>query len=211
MVTKKYYSQDGQDKFILENIFTHQAKGLFVDIGANDGISFSNTYAFEQKGWTGYCVEPLDEVYESLVKNRPGSYCVNAIISDISGESEFLSIEGYCQMLSGELKKYDPQHLKRIDEEIAQYGGSKKLVTITSYMFDDLIKEKEIDYLSIDVEGGELDIIKSIDFEKYFIKVISIENNYGDMEMVNLIQSFGFQFVANLGRDNIFVNSKLLK
>lgn len=211
MTVREYYSQDGQDKFILENIFPFQMEGIFVDIGANDGITFSNTYVFEKIGWKGYCIEPLDEMFKLLVKNRPGSKCIQAIISDSTGDAEFLSIEGYSQMLSGELRKYDPQHLKRIDEEIMQYGGSKKIVKINSYKFEDLIKNEIIDYLSIDVEGGELDIVKSIDFEKYFIKVLSIENNYDDEKMIRLIESFGFQFVNILGRDNIFINSKILK
>lgn len=209
MIKKEYYSQNGQDRYIMETYFPLQTEGLFVDIGANDGITLSNTYAFEKRGWTGYCIEPLDDMFKLLVQNRPASKCIHAIISDVTGKSEFLSIEGYSQMLSGELKKYDPRHLERVDREIAYYGGSKKVVKVNSYRFEDIIKHKVIDYLSIDVEGGELDIIKNINFQKYFVKIISIENNFKDNYMINLIMSFGFDYMGTLGGDNIFKNAKL--
>jgi len=209
MVNQQYYSQDGQDKYILGTFFPYEKKGVFVDIGANDGITFSNTYAFERRGWTGYCIEPLAIVFPTLQANRPGSTCIQAVISDSKGKTDFLAINGHCEMLSGEMRKYDSRHLERIEREIAEHGGTKKLVPINCYRFEDLIKLKEIDYLSIDVEGGELDIIKDIDFEKYYVKVLSIENNYRDPGMVDLIESYGFHFVNNLGRDNIFLNASI--
>jgi len=208
-VNEQYYSQDGQDKYILETFFPYEKKGVFVDIGANDGITFSNTYAFEKRGWTGYCIEPLDKVFPILQANRPGSMCIQAVISDFRGKTDFLAINGYCEMLSGEMKKYDPRHLERIEKEIAEHGGTKKLVPTYSYRFEDLIKLEDIDYLSIDVEGGELDIIQSIDFKKYYVKVLSVENNYHDVKMADLIESYGFHFVNNLGRDNIFLNANI--
>jgi len=209
MSIQEYYSQDGQDKFVMESYFPYRSEGTFVDIGANDGITYSNTYAFELQGWTGYCIEPLKSAFTKLVKNRPRSKCINALISDKAGKSEFLSIEGYCEMLSGEVKKYDPQHLERINNEILQYGGNKEVVKINAYRFDDLIKDEIIDFLSIDVEGGELDIIKDIDFSRHFIKVICIENNYHDISMISLIQSFGYRFVGSFGMDNIFRHVKI--
>jgi len=65
-----YFSQNGQDEFFLEELFVGQDSGFFVDIGANDGVTFSNTYALERKGWRGLCVEPHPDVFEQLRRNR---------------------------------------------------------------------------------------------------------------------------------------------
>jgi len=82
------------------------------------------------------------------------------------------------------------------------------VITVKSYKFDEVIEDTVIDYLSIDVEGGELDIVKTIDFNKYFVKVMSIENNYEDEEMISLIESYGFEHICDMECDNIFKNSK---
>lgn len=208
---REYYSQDGQDKFIMETFFPFQMQGTFVDIGANDGIDLSNTYAFEKRGWKGYCIEPLVDVFKKLVVNRPNSICVNSIISDKTGQSDFLAVEAtsHIKMLSGELKKYDRRHLARINREITTHGGSTEVIKVKSYRFEDIIEPTTIDYLSIDVEGGEYDIVKSIDFNKYDIKIMSVENNYEEKSMITLIESFGFQHIYNIGADNIYITKNL--
>ena len=60
----KYYSQFEQDKFIYENYFINKTKGYFVDIGAHDGITFSNSKFFEELGWDGVCIEPNPKIFE---------------------------------------------------------------------------------------------------------------------------------------------------
>ncbi|CAM4406986.1 methyltransferase, FkbM family [Pedobacter westerhofensis] len=209
MSDKNYYSQFGQDQYILETFFSSQMSGTYVDIGAYDGVLISNTYAFAKRGWTGYCIEPLEDIYQQLVKNRPESVCINAIISDSTGESEFLSISDGPRMLSGEMSKYHPDHLKRIDTELIRDGGTKELIRIKSYRFEDVIRHHIVDLLSVDVEGGELDILKSIDYDKYYIKIITVENNYGDPEIAEFMKSVGFDYVANRG-DQIFKNRRFL-
>src|SRR3972149_7086762 len=76
-IQPKYYSQYQQDKWLYENIFKNNTNGFFVDIGASDGIKFSNTYFFEKMlGWNGVCVEPLPDIYKRLIKNR-NCICIN--------------------------------------------------------------------------------------------------------------------------------------
>jgi len=88
-----YFSQFGQDKWIIERLFPSKRNGFFVDIGANDGITLSNTYFLEKKGWNGLAVEPIPPVYEKLVKNRQ-CIAVNGCIAPTSGKEIFRVITG---------------------------------------------------------------------------------------------------------------------
>lgn len=200
----KYYSQDGQDKFLIENLFKNKNNGFYVDIGANDGVSLSNTKVLEDIGWEGICVEPLPNSFEKLVNSRKCK-SFNVAINNDNSEIEFLKIDGYSEMLSGILENYDKRHLERIDRELVRFGGKKEVIKIKGIKFSDLITEKNIDYVSIDVEGSELNILKSIDFNFHNIKCISVENNYGTKEVEEYLNGFGFKYLTNIGADNFFV------
>lgn len=202
----KYYSQDGQDKFLYEEIFKDKKNGFFVEIGANDGVTLSNTKFFEDMGWEGVCVEPLPKSFEKLKLNRKCA-CHNKVISNLDGEVEFLKIDGYSEMLSGILNKYDTRHLERVNRELKTYGGNKEIIKIESVKFSNLITEKNIDYISIDVEGSEMDIIKSIDFNKHNIYCISVENNYGEKNIEDYLNGFGYKLIKVVGADNFFIKN----
>ena len=93
-VETPYYSQYGQDKIINERIFNSKRNGFFVDIGANDGITGSNTYFFEKElNWTGVCIEPQPDIFHKLTDNRE-TECHNCAISPKSGSAKFLKEEG---------------------------------------------------------------------------------------------------------------------
>ena len=126
----KYYSQSGQDKFINEKLFKEKRNGIFLDIGANDGITLSNTYFFEKElGWKGICFEPLLEAFNKLQKSR-SSININACASNEDKIDHFLSISGYGEMLSGLKSNYDERHLLRIEETIKEHGGSKNEIEV---------------------------------------------------------------------------------
>ena len=79
----------GQDVFIYENFFPNKRDGVFIDIGAAEGVSRSNSYFFEKElGWSGICIEAQKHSYGKLIKNR-NSICVNACLSDKEEEVEF--------------------------------------------------------------------------------------------------------------------------
>ncbi len=213
LLCKGYFSQPsvGQDNYLNEHIFKGKKNGIFVDIGAHDGITHSNTYFFEKElHWTGICIEPLPIVFEKLKQNRK-SILVNGCIGLQSGESPFLMVEGYPEMLSGLQETYDPRHLDRLHAEIAQYGGSYTIALVKVYLLMDLLKLHEIthiDYLSIDTEGSEFAILKTIDFDRVTIDVLSIENNYKDEAIRRFLSGYGFSLVAVLGnQDEIYVNA----
>ena len=128
--THGFYSQYGQDTFIVKEIFHEMPGGFFVEVRAHDGITQSNTYYLEKNlGWKGICIEPNLRIYEKLRKNRK-CLCLNTAISDQPGNFRFLKIDGYSEMLSGLIEKYDPRHVERIKKEIGIYGGIAVEITV---------------------------------------------------------------------------------
>lgn len=110
-------------------------------------------------------------------------------------------------MLSGLINEYDIRHLYRIEAEIQQYGGDKEIIEVECFNINDLLSEYNIsyiDYCSLDVEGAELNILRSIDFENISIDVFTIENNYKTDEIKNFMHSKGYDLVATLGCDEVF-------
>jgi FkbM family methyltransferase len=179
-----FYSQDKQDQFLETNIFKGYKNGIFMDIGAHDGISINNTLYFEKNNnWTGYNVEPIKSVYDKLIINRPNCINLNCAISDTDGTAEFIFNKGYTEMISGLKKNYDSRHYNRLQRENAQMGSTTEIITVPTKRIDTICNNyniTHIHYLSIDVEGAEYDVIKSIDFDRVFIDVIGFENNYND-------------------------------
>lgn len=206
-----YYSQYGQDKYLDEHYFRGKKDGVFVDIGAHNGVALSNTKYFEERGWTGICIEPIPETFQELRRNR-SAVCIQGCISDKPGKAQFLRIDGYSEMLSGLVDKYHPQHLDRVRQELSmpQYEGSAAVIDVDCFLLNDLLEQHalyHIDYLSLDTEGGELDILKAIDFSTFVIDVIDVENNYQDQELVDFLVSKGYRLIAHIGCDDIFVHS----
>lgn len=210
-MSKQYYSQSGQDKYLNKKLFRNKRNGFFLDIGANDGVTYSNTYFFEKElGWKGICIEPIPSVFEKLENNRK-SININGCISDFEGEGVFYEVSGYAEMLSGLKSKYDSRHLNRIKNEIKEYGGSLKETTVKCFNLNKILEAhnvQKIDYCSIDIEGGELDVLRTIDFNKIHVRAISVENNYSDIHIYQLLTEKGFEKITNLGGDEIYIKRR---
>lgn len=215
LVFSEYYSQCGQDKFVNETFFKNHRHGVFVDIGAHNGISFSNTYFFEKElEWTGICVEPIAHVFNQLQKNRT-CLCICGCIStdDHNSMHSFLQISGYPEMLSGLIDKFDPKHLSRILHEIQEYGGSYKIIDVPCYNLNKILEDAgihHVNFLSLDTEGGEFEILQNFDFSKCQVDVITVEDNYRIHPFISLLADKGFEFVTALNQDLIFVHNNLL-
>jgi len=179
-----YVSQDNQDKYLEENIFKGYKNGFFVDVGAHDGLSINNTLYFEKyNNWRGVNIEPIKEVYDKLVVNRPMSININVAVCNSDGETDFLCNKGHTEMISGIKATFDARHLKRLHAENDQTGSVTEIIKIQTKKLETIFTENKIthiNYLSIDVEGAEFEVIKSINFNKVFIDVIAFENNFND-------------------------------
>lgn len=205
---ENYFSQYKQDKFLNEVVFFNKKNGFFIDIGAHDGISFSNSLFFERfNGWKGICVEPNPSVFNKLVSNRK-SINLNVCIGSENKKVKFTQIEGYCEMLSGITEKYDNRHVERINNDIQIKGGKKTEIEVDMIPLNgiDELKNKKIDFISIDTEGNEFDIVNSINFDLLDVKSLVIENNYKDDRTAACLNSLGFELIYKLDCDEVFLN-----
>jgi FkbM family methyltransferase len=187
--------------------FKGRKQGFYIDIGANDGLTLNNTYIFEQLGWTGICVEPVPDVFLKLRQNRKCD-CYNAAITERSGdEVNFIKASGV-DMLSGLESEMAEGHKKRIMDE----KGKLEIIKVQALSFNDLMSNYAdtnfIDFMSIDVEGAEMSILKAIDFNKYFFGLITVENNEeaaGNMgNLKKYMLEKGYEAFLDLGLDIMF-------
>lgn len=203
----KYFSQCEQDEFIDKVLFNKKQNGFFIEIGAHDGITISNSLFFEKnRNWEGICIEPNPTVFEKLAKNRK-SINLNVCIGDSNDAVKFTQIEGYAEMLSGVSNKYDKRHLERIKKEISVNGGEIKSIEVQMMRLEAIsqINDRCIDFISIDTEGNEFDIVKSIDFKKIHVRVLVIENNYNDENLAHFLRSKNYILIATLATDEIYI------
>jgi|GEM_PF-627440 len=208
-----YYSQYGQDKYVRRKFFPTRDDGFFIEVGADDGVDKSNTLYFEQLGWSGICVEPSPTRFQKLAKNRD-CVCLNKAIHHSSESLEFMDIEGYGKGLSGIIENYDSRHLERIDQEIS---GNEKTVSVNKVMVEcvplaDVLDEMgitHVDYISIDVEGSELDVLKSIDFSKVTFDVLVIEDNYRSKALREFLKEKGYRRHKRIKIDEIFISKSI--
>lgn len=212
-----YYAGNKIDEFLSTYIFKQHKNGYFVDVGANDGVTINNTLFFEKYyNWSGINVEPLDEPYNKLIINRPNSINLNLAIDNKDGETEFIYNTGYTEMISGLKKTYDPRHFNRLTNELHANGGTSTLKIVKTKTLKTIFRENcitHINYLSIDVEGGEKNVLESIDFNDVFIDVISFEDNFSDVTkgVIKFMEENNYIFVGRFG-DIIMIhkNSKFI-
>lgn len=160
-----YHSQIGQDAWV-HSILGNKKDGFFIELGAVDGIEYSNTLFFEQTlKWNGLCIEPNPYYSESLKKSR------NCIISYdcISDENDKTVNFTLCEMASGIENTAGPFTK-------GQYYIEKKTRRLDT-LLDEINAPKVIDYLSLDVEGHEFEVLRNFDFSKYMFNCITVEHN----------------------------------
>ena len=153
-----------------------RAPGYFVEFGATDGISMSNTYVFEKLfGWNGLLIEPARIWKSQLIKNRASSLDFRCVF-DLSGERvAFNESENAVYSTIQDFSQNDKHAEERIN------GGQYLVDTISlNDVLEDHNAPKTIDYLSIDTEGSEYQILQALDFGAWTFRVITVEHNYTD-------------------------------
>jgi FkbM family methyltransferase len=187
--------------------FKGKREGFFLDIGAYDGKTYSNTYVFEQIGWKGVCLEPLPEAFARLRQNRRCD-CYNLAMSDETGEgADFIRAAGV-ETLSGLESKMASGHKDWIIRE----QGLVERIKVKTITFGDLMSRYPgltgIDFLSLDVEGAEMSILETIDFSVYRFGLIAIEcidESPGESgKLKAFMREKGYEVLLDVGLDLIF-------
>ncbi len=158
-------SQAGQDYWVYGEAFNEKKCGYFLDIGAHDGMTFSNTYLLEAKyGWSGICVEANPLTFLKLEKTRKAK-CLNICLDRCEGEVDF-ALRG----VMGGIMGLDNEESDTIPEEVIKLR-STPLVKV----LEDQHVPRVIYYMSIDVEGAEERVLGGFDFHKYTFRCFTIE------------------------------------
>lgn len=183
-------SQLGQDIFVLlEKDFKRD--GFFVEFGATDGIGHSNTYLLEKRfGWRGILAEPAQIWHEALKRNRSASIEFDCVWKESGKALKFNVVPDATLSTITEFNNRDFHADKRKSGEIYE---------VQTISLQDLLKRHgapaEIDYLSIDTEGSEFEILSNFDFSSYNISVITCEHNYtlDRQRIFDLLRSKGYE------------------
>ncbi|RYG91449.1 FkbM family methyltransferase [Loktanella sp. IMCC34160] len=199
-----YASQAGQD-MVLDGLFQKKTGGTFVDIGGYDGVTGSNTLFFEQnRGWTGVLVEPMPDQLAKAGAARKCP-CLGYAAADRDGEATFIAVtEGFTQM-SGLEATYDPSMLTRVRNDPRH---AESAITVQTRMISSILKEAaltEPDFISLDIEGGELAALRVFPFDRHAVRAWAIENNTGTPEIAQLMKANGYDLVEFCGPDEIYL------
>jgi FkbM family methyltransferase len=205
-------SQLRQDLNVLEH-YKFKKAGYFVDIGASDGISLSNTYILEKDyDWRGICVEPILSDFIKLTGCRNKSICVNKAVYNTSNLKMKFAVKHF-NMCSGLVETMDDA--VTIDNKVYDRSVNhdlKEIIDVYTVTLNDLLNNcnapKYIEYLSLDTEGSELEILRSIDFNTYKFGVIDVEHNFVEprrSEIRTLLEKYGYKFNKENNFDDNYI------
>ena len=197
----EHLGEFGEDIFI-RRFFKNEIKGFYVDIGCYHPIKGSLTYYLFKKGWKGLNVD-LSKVSVDLFKiSRPRDYNINAAVTDFDGDTSY----------------YESGVINQQNSLISE--NEKKKIKVKAYKLNTLLNDfkiSQVDYLNIDVEGNELKVISSFDFEKFQPKLISIEQNVYNSEKLfddechKFLSAKGYFLTSKIGVTCIYLDKKYEK
>ncbi|WP_418602698.1 FkbM family methyltransferase [Mycolicibacterium sp. SCSIO 43805] len=185
-------SQYRQDIFALSRL-GFKSGGYFVEFGATNGVMLSNTYLLEKRfGWSGILAEPAASWHKELHKNRSAHIETRCVWSDSDSALPFLEVD---HAGLSTLKRYTNSDL----HHESRFTGREYAVQTIS--MSDLLRKFNapslIDFLSIDTEGSEFEILSNFDFESYKFQVVVVEHNYTPMreKIHSLLSGHGYRRV----------------
>ncbi len=200
-------SQSLQDLKALK-LLSGKKNGFYVEFGADDGIQNSNTYYLNKKfGWHGILAEPNPNRYLELKKNRSGDFISNALIwNEKDVEFEF-TVAGQLSTIS----KFVESDFMKKDRKLATEVKVKLKTTDLETVLNNANAPKDIDFLSIDTEGSEFEILENFNFNKYIFKVICVEHNNNEEKinkLNNLLLNKGYvtDLTFSQGVDGFYVH-----
>lgn len=175
-IYKRYnisFSKSGED-MQLKQLLRASKKGVYVDVGCWDPVKASNTYYFQLRGWKGICIDPNPKMKELFSKKRKSDIFVNSAVGLGNEKLTYYMLEDkFSSMNTLDFSFIQNSNLE--DKVVAK----KEIITISlKDLLDKYIDQNEkIDFLDIDVEGFDLEVLKSNDWIKYRPKVILIESD----------------------------------
>lgn len=197
-------SQLGADQWVLTY---KKGPGFFLDIGSFDGVVLSNTKRLESNGWKGIAVDPLAANYE----HRPNTIVVREVLSNESGKEVHFAF-AFDGALSGVVEDLG------LHRPVVLGNPKTTIKTFKSKTVVEILEEHKcpahIDYMNLDIEGGELKVLQTFPWDQYTVDLITVEHNYEEpkrTEIANLLKSKGYQLAKSVKWDDWYVREEMLK
>ncbi len=221
--SKISYSQNGED-LIIKDLFSHLGicQPSYLDIGANEPFLISNTYLFYSKGSKGVCIEPNLYLYKKFIRQRERDTCINAGIAfDEKTEADFYQFPKEANGL-GTFSKQEAVFWETTgNEKVGKYKVEAIIKTPLVSINDIMEKyfKQHPNFISLDVEGLDLEILQTIDFIKYKPEVFCVETlGYSNdnketknKTLINLLESKGYFVYADTYINTIFCRKEIYK
>lgn len=211
----EFRSEWGEDTLIYE-LFRESANppspGVYIEVGALDGKRNSVSWIFDALHWRGLLVEAIPERAEECRRNRPGAKVVHAALGPpgAKGTTSFMVPQHDDHQLSAfrENQAVVHEHIAGLEKA----GARLRRVEVPYMTMNDALREagfERVDFASIDVEGGELDLLKGFDLQRYQPRVLIVEDlTLGDDSTVaEYVKSQGYRQVLWIGANRVFVRS----
>ena len=192
---QRYFSEILQDKWVTETVFPGVHDGYFVDVGSGDGIRKSNTKLLEEKGWSGICIDP----FPTNMQTRRCQVFKEVVYSERGRALQFRLAGGQAGI---------GQTLGRYRNTVAE----ENTVEMTTVTLDDILARARapsyIHYMSLDIEGAELEALRGLSLDRYTIGALVIEHNYElskQTEIHKLLSKYGYIRTHSWRQDDFYV------
>lgn len=210
----RFVSQFGEDAWVWD-LFEGKLDGVYLEVGAFDGVLLSTTYALEALGWRGLLVEPLEDRHAACVRQRPGSVVVRAAVGKrgSSGTTSFEQIVG-----TGDGALADVASSIGLSEhqqkQAERYNASVKKIevplTTLAALLDQAAFGARVDVAVVDVEGFEYEAIDGLELDRHRPRVLIVEDLTGGKEhrAAGLLAQAGYVETSMIGHNRIWVDSR---
>ena len=214
-VMKYAKSQSSEDEFLSRNFFKNRCNGTYVELGGLDGVRYSNSHLFHYGfQWHGILIEPSPSSFKALEMNRPKDNTFNYAVCSSPRDVHF--VEGREKAVSGILEFMAPSFIATWHSNSTKKPATLSRISCKS--LSDILDESSlpqkqvIDFLSIDVEGAEFEVVQTIDFSRHVFGVIFYEaDEYNPVKnevMKTFLESKGYTFRSSANRSNFHINNR---
>jgi FkbM family methyltransferase len=196
------YSQYGED-LVIDGIIGYKSTGFYVDIGANDPTNLNNTKRFSDRGWKGINIEPNPVLFKKLGEQRPGDINLNIGIGPSTQESPFYMVSA--DTLSSFNEADAERNCRIFNERIIEIMNIH--MQPLAVVFETYCTGKDIDFMSVDVEGFELEVLQTNDWGRYRPYLIVIEINNNTNEILSYLKKNDYALIFRNHTNGIFVDA----
>ena len=189
-----YPSEIGQDKWVAEAMFPDVHDGVFLDVGSGHGQIGSNTRALEDRGWTGICVDPFPTAMDKRTCQMN-----KVVVSNEAGKKVLFHTHEGLGGIADTLGKWKDEASKAPTVEMTTVTLGEVLERAKAPAF--------IHFLSLDIEGAELDALRGIPFDRYRFGAMAIEHNEEEPkrgDIIAFLQEHGYRRVHTYKQDDFF-------